>query len=143
MNERDARVVPTVREETRDPAAPQERAVQDREAHDRDLQAREAPKGSVPNRESEDADVQLLPDERLNEFRTQWEKIQIGFVDKPRASVEAAHGLVDRLVQELVEGFTRQRTELEGTWGKGSDDTEELRRALRRYRSFFNRLLEA
>ena len=89
------------------------------------------------------SDVALLPEGRLGEFRSQWERIQIGFVDRPRESVKAAHDLVDRLSEELVQSFDRQRETLEGGWCEGTDDTEELRRSFQRYRSFFNRLLEA
>lgn len=88
-------------------------------------------------------DVELLPDARLSAFRADWERIQGGFVDRPRESVEAAADLVDRLVDELVDSFSREREMLEDAWGSGADDTEDLRLTLQRYRSFFNRLLAA
>jgi hypothetical protein len=38
--------------------------------------------------------------------------------------------------------FAAERTKLEAQWNKGEDvSTEDLRLALRRYRSFFSRLL--
>ena len=136
MSESDVRTerpISTVREDTADI---------DPRARD-DVAARE--RGNLPTQAAaaENGDVALLPEGRLGEFRTQWERIQIGFVDKPRESVKAAHDLVDRLSEELVQSFDRQREKLEGGWREGADDTEELRRSFQRYRSFFNRLLEA
>jgi len=42
----------------------------------------------------------------------------------------------------VSEVFTNERTSLERQWGEGDEiSTEDLRVALRRYRSFFERLL--
>ena len=42
----------------------------------------------------------------------------------------------------LAEAFSNERSKLEQQWDRGEDtDTEALRQALRRYRSFFDRLL--
>jgi hypothetical protein len=85
---------------------------------------------------------QLLPGDVLQEFRESWERIQTGFVDQPRESVQSAHDLVGQLVERLSQSFARQRDGLEGTWSRGADvSTEDLRLALQRYRSFFDRLL--
>lgn len=86
-------------------------------------------------------DAELLPRDVLDDFRARWEKIQVGFVDQPQQSVQAAHDLVDQLVDRLAQSFTRQRESLEGSWSRGESDTEALRMALQQYRSFFNRLL--
>jgi hypothetical protein len=86
--------------------------------------------------------TELFPDEELVGYRTQWESIQTGFVDQPRAAVEQADALVSQLVTRLTDVFARERSTLEGQWTKGSDvSTEDLRIALTRYRSFFHRLL--
>jgi hypothetical protein len=86
--------------------------------------------------------VDLLPREVLSEFRGRWESVQTGFVDEPRRAVQNAHDLVDQLVERLAETFRRERDRLEGTWSSGADvSTEDLRIALQRYRSFFDRLL--
>jgi len=38
--------------------------------------------------------------------------------------------------------FAKERSNLEATWSRGGEvSTEDLRQALRRYRSFFDRLL--
>jgi hypothetical protein len=87
-------------------------------------------------------DAGFLPDERMNGLRSRWDDVQAGFVDDPQNAVKQAHGLVTELVDELVQTFTRERTSLEQQWsGGGTADTEQLRVALQRYRSFFNRLL--
>lgn len=86
-------------------------------------------------------DAELLPRDVLDDFRARWEKIQVGFVDQPQQSVQAAHDLVDQLVDCLSQSFTRQREGLEGSWSRGEADTEALRKSLQQYRSFFNRLL--
>jgi hypothetical protein len=53
--------------------------------------------------------------------------------------------LVAELMQELASGFSETRSRLEAQWDNEGDDasTEDLRVALTRYRSFFNRLLSA
>ncbi|MFN2460490.1 MAG: hypothetical protein ABR591_07365 [Candidatus Velthaea sp.] len=90
---------------------------------------------------SADADVDLLGGDALMDFRSRWERLQVRFVDEPREAVQSAHDLVGEVVDRLSQGFTRQREGLEGSWSRGEDDTEALRQALQRYRSFFNRLL--
>ena len=86
--------------------------------------------------------IDLFPDDELVGYRTQWEAIQTGFVDEPRAAVEQADALVSQVVTRLTEVFKRERSTLEGQWTKGDNvSTEDLRVALTRYRSFFHRLL--
>ena len=76
------------------------------------------------------------------DFRSRWEKIQIGFVDEPRKAVEQADELVASAIKRLAEVFASERQKLEAEWDKNDNvSTEELRVALRRYRSFFDRLL--
>lgn len=86
----------------------------------------------------------FLPDDRMTSLRQRWNDVQAGFVDDPQNSVQQAHGLVTQLVDELVQTFTQERSSLENQWrGGGAADTEQLRVALQRYRSFFNRLLQS
>jgi hypothetical protein len=80
--------------------------------------------------------------EGADEFQTRWEEIQVRFVDEPRGAVEDADALVATVMQRLAEGFASEREQLEAQWGRGEDiSTEDLRVALQRYRSFFQRLL--
>lgn len=84
----------------------------------------------------------LFPCEEATNFRARWEAIQVGFVDEPRRLVEEADSLVAATMKRLTEQFATERANLEGQWDRGSDvSTEDLRIALRRYRSFFSRLL--
>jgi hypothetical protein len=96
-------------------------------------------------RPSETPDSELSPlfsNEEERDFRNRWKDIQTGFVDEPRQSVEQADELIAKLLQRLAESFSEQRSHLEQQWEKSdSASTEDLRLALRRYRSFFDRLL--
>ncbi|HEY6206543.1 MAG TPA: hypothetical protein VIW21_10295 [Chthoniobacterales bacterium] len=93
-------------------------------------------------REDEEAAITLFPDKETNDFRKRWTDIQTGFVDEPRRAVEQADALVAEVIKRLAESFAAERSKLEGQWGRGDDvSTEDLRVALRRYRSFFDRLL--
>ncbi len=84
----------------------------------------------------------LFHDEEMRGFRARWEAIQTGFVDEPRAAVEQADALVDEMMKRLTEMFTSEHSTLEHQWGRGENvSTEDLRVALKRYRSFFERLL--
>jgi len=91
---------------------------------------------------AEQHDAALFPENELTDFRGRWDRIQTGFVDEPRSAVEQADSLVATLVKRIAEQFANERAELEKQWDKGGDvSTEDLRQALRRYRSFFDRLL--
>ena len=86
----------------------------------------------------------LLADDNAQGFRRRWDDLQAGFVDHPREVVEEADDLVGKLMQEISTGFDERRSSLEAQWERGDDvSTEDLRIALTRYRSFFNRLLSA
>jgi hypothetical protein len=85
----------------------------------------------------------LFSESEMGEFRSRWSNIQTGFVDEPRRTVEDADKLVASVMQRLAEGFANERSGLEKQWDKGDNvSTEELRVALQRYRSFFDRLLK-
>ena len=86
----------------------------------------------------------LLADDVTGDFQSRWQRIQGGFVDEPRRAVEEADALVAELMQQLADSFSQERSRLESQWDRGDDvSTEDLRVALQRYRSFFDRLLSA
>ena len=86
----------------------------------------------------------LLSEADTNGFTGRWREIQTGFVDEPRESVAQADALVADLMQQLAASFSDERERLEKQWDSGDDvSTEDLRVALTRYRSFFDRLLSA
>jgi hypothetical protein len=89
-----------------------------------------------------DANAALFDRDAANDFQQRWINIQTEFVDEPGAAVEQAEALVGEVMTQLTESFARERRDLQARWS-GHDDvsTEDLRQAIRRYRSFFNRLL--
>jgi hypothetical protein len=91
---------------------------------------------------SADAGSALLPQEETDRLWSEWESVQTRFVDDPRGAVENADRLVEKVMGRISETFETSRSELESQWSRGEDSTtEELRVALQRYRSFFDRLL--
>ena len=89
------------------------------------------------------APIPLFSESEMGDFRSQWSKLQTGFVDEPRRTVEGADKLVAAVLQRLTEGFANERSGLEKEWDRGDNvSTEDLRVALQRYRSFFDRLLK-
>jgi hypothetical protein len=86
----------------------------------------------------------LFPDDEASGFRNKWSDVQGEFVDRPRDAVEQADRLVADLMQRLAAQFSETRTTLEQQWdGQEDVSTEDLRVAMTRYRSFFERLLSA
>lgn len=84
----------------------------------------------------------LFPTNELDELRNRWTTVQAAFVDEPRRAVEQADGLVASAMKRLAEVFAEERSNLERQWDSGDNvSTEDLRIALQRYRSFFQRLL--
>jgi hypothetical protein len=84
----------------------------------------------------------LFEETDAGQFRTQWLNIQSKFVDNPRESVREADELVANVLKSVTMSFHERRTSLEKQWnGGGNASTEDLRLALKSYRSFFERLL--
>jgi len=105
--------------------------------------AQQAAPGSDPGTGGQ-PHAQLLEDNELQSILVQWKDIQAEFVDEPRRAVQDADALVAELMQRLAQMFASEREQLESRWAGGDDvSTEDLRRGLRRYRSFFERLLAA
>jgi len=84
----------------------------------------------------------LLNRDVSEHLRARWNEIQGKFVDEPRAAVQQADELVSEVIEEITHMFASEHSALEGQWKQGNDvSTEDLRTALQRYRSFFNRLV--
>ncbi|GAA5059473.1 hypothetical protein [Streptomyces similanensis] len=95
-----------------------------------------------PAADADDELPRLLDATDEQSFRDRWRETQSKFVDDPRDAVHSADTLVADVIRTLAATFAEHKQGLEGQWSQGEQvDTEELRRALRRYRSFFNRLL--
>ena len=88
-----------------------------------------------------DALAPLFQPEEAEVFRGTWDLVQIGFVDDPRGAVRRADDLVAQVMKTLAESFSNERAKLESQSHAGEASTEDLRVGLRRYRSFFQRLL--
>jgi hypothetical protein len=104
------------------------------------------PDGEMEGTETRPAEeggfVPLLSGDEADQLRSRWNAIQAEFVDDPQTSVEAADSMVAQVMKRLAEIFTAEREGLESQWRRGEEvSTEDLRIAIQRYRSFFNRLL--
>jgi hypothetical protein len=84
----------------------------------------------------------LFTEEATTDFRSRWDLVQRSFVDNPQEAVHAGDELVAQVIASLAETFSNQRSQLESELNQtDQSSTENLRLALRRYRSFFERLL--
>ena len=93
-------------------------------------------------RHVDDVPTALFESQDASKYRTRWGAIQTGFVDEPRKAVEEADTLVAELMKRLAEIFADERQRLESQWEHADQvSTEDLRLAMQRYRSFFERLL--
>ncbi len=96
------------------------------------------------NKPDAEREEPLVSDSDASNLRERWSSIQANFVDEPQESVEEADTLVAEVIQSLARRFADERQKLEVQWhGGGEASTEDLRQALRHYRSFFQRLLAA
>jgi hypothetical protein len=107
----------------------------DTDARRDDSSARDQAAGAAQQRAT------LIAPERAENYNNRWTQIKGQFVDEPRAAVRGANELVGEVLDELEELFRRQRAELEQGLDSEQTSTEDLRQALGRYRSFFDRLL--
>jgi hypothetical protein len=83
----------------------------------------------------------LIEPERAESYNSRWKELKGEFVDDPRGAVRGANELVGEAFDELEELFRRERTDLEQGLDSEQTSTEDLRQALIRHRSFFDRLL--
>jgi hypothetical protein len=84
----------------------------------------------------------LLNHEESEHFRKLWNDIQGKFVDEPRSAVQQADALVSDVIKKITKLFANEHSSLEAQWKEGKDvSTEDLRKVLQHYRSFFNRLV--
>jgi hypothetical protein len=83
----------------------------------------------------------LIPPDRAESYNSRWTQLKSDFVDEPSRAVRGANELVGEVLDELEELFRSQRAELEQGLDSEQTTTEDLRQALGRYRSFFDRLL--
>jgi hypothetical protein len=98
--------------------------------------------GDTTDETTDETTEPLLSGDDSTAFQKRWLEIQVRFVDEPQGAVKEADGLVAEVMQRLATTFADERGRLEGEWERGDEvSTEDLRQALRHYRSFFERLL--
>ena len=86
--------------------------------------------------------VPLLNPEESEQLHKRWVEIQVKFVDDPQSAVKQADALVSEVVENITQMFASEHSALEVQWNQGKDlSTEDLRKSLQHYRSFFNRLV--
>jgi hypothetical protein len=119
---------------------PSEREQTPETAHDADRQVRD---GDIPDQSGTATHerARLIAPERAEGYNSRWDDLKGQFVDEPRGAVRGANELVGEVLDELEELFRRQRSDLEQGLDNEEASTEDLRQALGRYRSFFDRLL--
>jgi hypothetical protein len=83
----------------------------------------------------------LVSQDRAASYGSRWDTVKGMFVDEPREAVAQADALVGELLDEMEKLFREQRRSIEHGLDADETSTEDLRVALRRYRSFFDRLL--
>jgi hypothetical protein len=121
---------------TADLAASADRRERQR-VNDAEFQRQPSASASADVHPQESERAPLFDTGNAEEFRSRWGIVQQGFVDDPAKAVREGDELVAQVIRSLAETFAQQRARLEGKEGS----TEDLRLALRRYRSFFDRLL--
>ncbi len=102
----------------------------------------ETPEAQTPAIPYPNSPAPLLDERETERFRKHWNEVQARFVDEPRTAVQEADALVTEVIGQITSMFTNEHSQLENRWKQGTDvSTEDLRMALQRYRSFFNRLV--
>ena len=100
------------------------------------------PKNKTQTDTHDDKLVPLFEEDAARKFRSRWLVIQSKFVDDPSDSVKQADDLVADVIKNVTMNFANRRVALEKQWNGGDNtSTEDLRIALKQYRSFFDRLL--
>ena len=108
-----------------------------------DLEQRPMPETRAPARSDDESLEPLFSPDSARDFRASWDAVQIGFVDDPKQAVRQADQLVRQVLDDLGQTFSSERNAVDGGTDTTANQasTENLRLALRRYRSFFQRLL--
>ena len=82
----------------------------------------------------------LMGAEAQEEFLSRWTEIQVSFVEDPGAAVESAEALVEEIGAAILTSFQDRSNDLAAE-RRAATDTEQLRLALRQYRSFLGVIL--
>jgi len=119
-----------------------DRAIAPDDLDQRPMPETRAAETRAPARSEDDSLEPLFSPDAARDFRASWDAVQIGFVDDPKQAVRQADQLVRQVLDDLGQTFSSERNAVDGgTDTANQASTENLRLALRRYRSFFQRLL--
>jgi len=117
----------------------QDETAQDETAHDETAHREPVEPAAV---DTTAGDAPLFTPDDAADYQAEWRALQADFVDDPREAVQRADELVAQVMQTLATTFNEHKHALEEQWQRGDEvQTEELRQALKRYRTFFDRLL--
>ena len=134
---REARQVRETRDEA--PRPSEDRVVPQRQAVERP--AAQAQPARQPAAHDDELAALFTPEIAAG-FRSRWDAVQIGFVDDPGQAVRHADELVAEVMKSLADSFAQERARFESRMHESQTAaTENMRVAVRRYRSFFERLL--
>ncbi|MQY28358.1 hypothetical protein [Nocardia aurantia] len=98
---------------------------------------------AVPGSVGSDSDA-LFASTDVEGLRSRFREAQGNFVDDPHDAVVKADELVTETIEQLTTALADRKRALEGRWSRdtgGGDVTEDLRQALRSYRTFLDQLL--
>ena len=130
---------PSEREQRLDRASEEETGAR-RQADTAEAETNEARSDTASDTATEER-ATLIPPDRAESYNRRWTQLKSDFVDEPSRAVRGANELVGEVLDELEELFRRQRAELEQGLDSEQTTTEDLRQALGRNRSFFDRML--
>jgi hypothetical protein len=72
----------------------------------------------------------------------EWSEVLAMFVDDPRGSVTEASAIVDEAINAFIAAARARRASLAASWQAQDSDTEQLRVALRDYRTFWTSMTQ-
>jgi hypothetical protein len=81
----------------------------------------------------------IWTEDSTRDLRDRWREAQLGFVDDPQQAAEDIRTLVNEATEALTAALASHREQLDSWPANG--DTEQYRRIVQRYRTFFERLL--
>jgi len=75
-------------------------------------------------------------------YRRRFEELQSQFIEEPKETVKKAESLVEEAVERMVSSLHDRVNHIHKELGDGTDDTERLRMAMRRYRQLIDSFAE-